>query len=94
MNTGEPELIGLYSAERRVLEIQAKLHRWAGDDEAKRQARRGLWSARCAERCTPGAGGDPGKPTDGNTGRAPRIDLTLFRMEVEDLCLLAVAAVG
>ena len=27
MNTGEPELIGLYSAERRVLEIQAKLNR-------------------------------------------------------------------
>jgi RNA-directed DNA polymerase len=32
VNTGEPELLGLYSAERRVLEIQAKLHRWAGDD--------------------------------------------------------------
>ena len=36
MNTGEPELIGLYSAERRVLEIQAKLHRWAGDDPHRR----------------------------------------------------------
>ncbi len=36
MNTGEPELPGLYSAERRVLEIQAKLHRWAGDDPRRR----------------------------------------------------------
>ena len=36
MNTGEPELAGLYSAERRVLEIQAKLHRWAGDDPHRR----------------------------------------------------------
>ncbi len=38
---------------------------------------RGLWSARCAERRTPGAGGDSGKPTGGNTGRAPRVDLTI-----------------
>ena len=36
MNTGEPELIGLYSAERRLLEIQAKLHRWAGVDPHRR----------------------------------------------------------
>jgi len=36
VNTGEPGLIGLYSAERRVLEIQAKLHRWAGDDPHRR----------------------------------------------------------
>ena len=36
MNTGEPELTGLYSAERRVLEIQAKLHRWASDDPHRR----------------------------------------------------------
>ena len=36
MNTGEPELSGLCSAERRVLEIQAKLHRWAGDDPHRR----------------------------------------------------------
>ena len=36
MNTGEPGLTGLYSAERRVLEIQAKLHRWAGDDPHRR----------------------------------------------------------
>jgi len=27
---------GLYSAERRVLEIQAKLHRWASDDPHRR----------------------------------------------------------
>ena len=36
VNTGEPELTGLYSAERRVLEIQAKLHRWAGEDPHRR----------------------------------------------------------
>ena len=36
MNTGEPELWGLYSAERRVLEIQTKLHRWASDDLHRR----------------------------------------------------------
>lgn len=35
MNTGEP-VAGLYSAERRVLEIQAKLHRWASDDPHRR----------------------------------------------------------
>ena len=33
---------------------------------------RGLWSARCPETGTPGAGGGSGKPTGGNTGRAPR----------------------
>jgi RNA-directed DNA polymerase len=36
VNTGEPGLSGLYSAERRVLEIQAKLHRWASDDPHRR----------------------------------------------------------
>src|ERR1039457_3925805 len=36
VNTGESELIGLYSAEHRVLEIQAKLHRWASDDPHRR----------------------------------------------------------
>jgi len=36
VNTGEPVLAGLYSAERRVLEIQAKLHRWASDDPHRR----------------------------------------------------------
>ena len=36
MNTGEPEFWGLYSAERRVLEIQDKLHRWAGGDPHRR----------------------------------------------------------
>jgi hypothetical protein len=35
-----------------------------------------LWSARCSETGTAGAGGGPGKPTGGNTGRAPRVDLT------------------
>jgi hypothetical protein len=35
-----------------------------------------LWSARCSETGTAGAGGGSGKPTGGNTGRAPRVDLT------------------
>ena len=37
MNTGDPELeYAFYQAERRVLEIQAKLHRWACDDPDRR----------------------------------------------------------
>ena len=37
MNTGDPELeYAFYLAERRVLEIQAKLHRWARDDPHRR----------------------------------------------------------
>ena len=37
MNTGDPELeYTFYLAERRVLEIQAKLHRWAVDDPHRR----------------------------------------------------------
>ena len=35
MNTDEPEL-GPVQAERRVLEIQTKLHRWASDDPHRR----------------------------------------------------------
>jgi RNA-directed DNA polymerase len=37
VNTGDPELeYAFYQAERRVLEIQAKLHRWARDDAHRR----------------------------------------------------------
>ena len=37
VNTGEPALeSACYQAERRVLEIQAKLHRWARDDPRRR----------------------------------------------------------
>ena len=37
MNTGDPDLeYAFYLAERRVLEIQAKLHRWARDDPHRR----------------------------------------------------------
>src|SRR6202167_4463754 len=37
VNTGDPELeYAFYQAERRVLEIQAKLHRWACDDPDRR----------------------------------------------------------
>ena len=37
VNTGEPELeLTFGRAERRVLEIQAKLHRWARDDPRRR----------------------------------------------------------
>jgi RNA-directed DNA polymerase len=35
VNTDEP-VPGLYTAERRVREIQAKLHRWASDDPHRR----------------------------------------------------------
>ena len=35
MNTHDSEL-ALYRAERRVLEIQTKLHRWANDDPHRR----------------------------------------------------------
>jgi RNA-directed DNA polymerase len=37
VNTGDPDLeYAFYQAERRVLEIQAKLHRWACDDPDRR----------------------------------------------------------
>jgi RNA-directed DNA polymerase len=37
VNTGEPAFeSACYQAERRVLEIQAKLHRWARDDPRRR----------------------------------------------------------
>jgi RNA-directed DNA polymerase len=36
VNTGEPSDSTLYWAEKRVLEIQTKLHRWAGEDKARR----------------------------------------------------------
>ena len=37
VNVGDPELeYALYEAERRVRGIQAKLHRWAGDDRHRR----------------------------------------------------------
>jgi RNA-directed DNA polymerase len=32
VNTDAPDASGLYWAERRVLEIQTKLHKWASDD--------------------------------------------------------------
>ena len=35
MNTDELEYV-LFKAERRVLEIQTKLHRWSGDDPHRR----------------------------------------------------------
>ena len=69
MNTGEPEY-AILVAERRVLEIQSKLHRWFDT------GRRDLWRARCGESRTPGSGGDSEKPTSGDTGRALRVDLT------------------
>ena len=36
MNTGALSEVELYRAERRVLEIQTKLHRWSGEDRARR----------------------------------------------------------
>ncbi|MCA1671685.1 MAG: transposase, partial [Actinobacteria bacterium] len=38
--------------------------------------RGGLWRARCLATGTPGSGGGSGRPTSGDTGRAPRTDLT------------------
>jgi hypothetical protein len=35
-----------------------------------------LWRARCSVTGTPGSGGGPEKPTNGNIGRALRVDLT------------------
>jgi hypothetical protein len=36
VNTGAPDESALYWAERRVLEIQTKLHKWASDDPHRR----------------------------------------------------------
>ena len=73
MNTDELEH-QLYRAERRVREIQTKLHRWATDAP----------NGTCGEpdarpTGTSGSGGDPEKPTSRNTGRALRVDLTTPR---------------
>jgi hypothetical protein len=70
VNTDELEH-QLYRAERRVREIQTKLHRWATDAP----------NGACGEpdarpTGTSGSGGDPEKPTSRNTGRALRVDLT------------------
>ena len=51
-------------------------HGRSRDNDHHAPARRDLRSARCGESRTAGAGGGPGKPTGGNTGRAPRADLT------------------
>src|SRR5450759_2947297 len=45
--------------------------------EMNHDTHRGRWRARCAERRTPGSGGDTGKPTGSDTGRAPRVDFTM-----------------
>ena len=73
MNTDELEH-QLYRAERRVREIQTKLHRWATDAP----------NGACGEpdarpTGTSGSGGGPEKPTSRNTGRALRVDLTTPR---------------
>ena len=70
MNTDELEH-QLYRAERRVREIQTKLHRWATDAP----------NGACGEpdarpTGTSGSGGGPEKPTSRNIGRALRVDLT------------------
>jgi hypothetical protein len=70
VNTDELEH-QLYRAERRVREIQTKLHRWATDAP----------NGACGEpdarpTGTSGSGGGPEKPTSRNTGRALRVDLT------------------
>jgi hypothetical protein len=50
VNTDEP-VLGLFTAERRVREIQTKLHRWA------LQTQRDLWRARCPVMWHAGFGG-------------------------------------
>src|SRR5438270_9578456 len=70
VNTDELEH-QLYRAERRVREIQTKLHRWATDAP----------NGACGEpdarpTGTSGSGGGPEKPTSRNIGRALRVDLT------------------
>ena len=57
-------------------------------------------SARCIERCTPGAGGGLRETTGGNTDTAPaglphvRHEALVFRMEVQDRHCSAVVAAG
>ena len=73
VNTDELE-DATYGAGRRVLEIQSKLHRWARATSGP--ARRDVWSARCLERGTPGAGSGPQKRSSRKAGTALRADFT------------------
>ena len=54
--------------------VQRSRLRGRSRDEEPHDPERDLWSARCPETGTAGAGGGSGKPTGGNTGRAPRVD--------------------
>ena len=47
-----------------------------GSRDARLTSGQDTWSARCAETCTSGAAGGPGKPTGSNPDRAPRSDPT------------------
>ena len=47
-----------------------------GSRNARLTSGQDTWSARCAETCTSGAAGGPGKPTGSNPDRAPRSDPT------------------
>lgn len=50
-------------------------------------AERGLWRARCIERCPPGSGSGPGKRTSRKAGTAPRADChPLVVAFVDELC--------
>jgi hypothetical protein len=73
VNTDDPEP-RLCQAERRVLKIQAKLHRWARENN--HTTPRDLRRARCIERCSPGSGSGPGKRAGREAGTAPRADFT------------------
>ena len=75
VNTDELEAV-TEVARRRVLEIQAKLHRWVRDDPHHSVPHGTCGEPGAGTTGTPGSGGDSGKPTGRNTGRAPRVDLT------------------
>jgi hypothetical protein len=65
--------------ERKALLLPGNTHPDAigrAQHEGKHLIPRDLWSARCPETGTPGAGGGSEKPTGGNTDRALRADLT------------------
>ena len=52
------------------------------------RSRRGLWRARCIERCTPGSGSGPRKRTGHKAGTALRADFTVWSWHDRGLRLL------
>jgi hypothetical protein len=93
VNAGAVEWPDSDSAYFAVRRMETKSHQWAGDDLSRRcgdlldpetgscskQLTTGqdTWSARCAERRTPGAGGGSRETDDGNIEPRPRTYLTV-----------------